>query len=127
MDSEYTHLILLCKNETGYRNLCYLVSMGFVEGFYIKPRIDWPLLYQHAEGLVCLSGCLAGDIPQKIVSGRYDEAKRRALELRDAFGEDFSSRYSATAYPTRTPPPAASSASTRRPASPSPSPTTRTI
>ena len=81
VDSEYTHLILLCKNETGYRNLCYLVSMGFVEGFYIKPRIDWPLLYQHAEGLVCLSGCLAGDIPQKIVSGRYDEAKRRALEL----------------------------------------------
>ena len=89
VDSEYTHLILLCKNETGYRNLCYLVSMGFVEGFYIKPRIDWPLLYQHTEGLICLSGCLAGDIPQKIVSGRYDEAKRRALELREAFGEDF--------------------------------------
>ena len=61
VDSEYTHLILLCKNETGYRNLCYLVSMGFVEGFYIKPRIDWPLLYGHTEGLVCLSGCLAGD------------------------------------------------------------------
>ena len=89
VDSEYTHLILLCKNETGYRNLCYLVSMGFVEGFYIKPRIDWPLLYGHTEGLVCLSGCLAGDIPQKIVSGRYDEAKRKALELREAFGEDF--------------------------------------
>ena len=53
VDSEYTHLILLCKNETGYRNLCYLVSMGFVEGFYIKPRIDWPLLYGHTEGLVC--------------------------------------------------------------------------
>ena len=89
VDSEHTHLILLCKNETGYRNLCYLVSMGFVEGFYIKPRIDWPLLYGHTEGLVCLSGCLAGDIPQKIVSGRYDEAKRKALELREAFGEDF--------------------------------------
>ncbi len=89
MDSEYTHLILLCKDETGYRNLCYLVSMGFIEGFYIKPRIDWPLLYEHTEGLVCLSGCLAGDIPQKIVSGRYDEARSRALELREAFGEDF--------------------------------------
>ena len=59
VDSEYTHLILLCKDETGYRNLCYLVSMGFIEGFYIKPRIDWPLLYEHTEGLVCLSGCLA--------------------------------------------------------------------
>ncbi len=89
LDSEYTHLILLCKNETGYRNLCYLVSMGFVEGFYIKPRIDWPLLYEHAEGLVCLSGCLAGDIPQKIISGQYDAARERALELKRAFGEDF--------------------------------------
>ena len=89
VDSEYTHLILLCKDETGYRNLCHLVSMGFIEGFYIKPRIDWPLLYEHTEGLVCLSGCLAGDIPQKIVSGRYDEARSRALELREAFGEDF--------------------------------------
>ena len=88
-DSDYSHLILLCKNETGYRNLCYLVSMGFVEGFYIRPRIDWPLLYEHAEGLVCLSGCLAGDIPQKLVMGLYDEARERALELRRVFGEDF--------------------------------------
>ena len=89
LDSEYTHLILLCKNETGYKNLCYLVSMGFVEGFYIKPRIDWPLLYAHAEGLVCLSGCLAGDIPRKIVAGEYEAAKARALELLGVFGEDF--------------------------------------
>ena len=88
-DSDYSHLILLCKNETGYRNLCYLVSMGFVEGFYIRPRIDWPLLYEHAEGLVCLSGCLAGDIPQKLVMGLYVEARERALELRRVFGEDF--------------------------------------
>ncbi len=89
IDNRYTHLILLCKNETGYRNLSYLVSMGFVEGFYIKPRIDWQLLGEHTEGLVCLSGCLAGDIPQKIVSGQYDRAKEKALELRDMFGEDF--------------------------------------
>ena len=89
IDSQYTHLILLCKNETGYRNLSYLVSMGFVEGFYIKPRIDWQLLREHAEGLVCLSGCLAGDIPQKIVNGQYERAKERALELRETFGEDF--------------------------------------
>ena len=89
LDSEYTHLILLCKNETGYKNLCYLVSMGFVEGFYVKPRIDWALLYAHAEGLVCLSGCLAGDIPRKIVAGDYAAAKAKALELRGVFGEDF--------------------------------------
>ena len=89
IDSQYTHLILLCKDETGYRNLSYLVSMGFIEGFYIKPRIDWQLLREHSEGLVCLSGCLAGDIPQKIVSGRYDDAKAKALELRDIFGDDF--------------------------------------
>ncbi len=89
LDSEYTHLILLCKNETGYKNLCYLVSMGFIEGFYIKPRIDWELLYAHAEGLVCLSGCLAGDIPRKIVAGDYAAAKAKALELRGVFGDDF--------------------------------------
>ena len=89
LDGEYTHLILLCKNETGYQNLCYLVSMGFVEGFYTKPRIDWPLLKAHAEGLVCLSGCLAGDIPRKLVAGDYAAAKARAEELREAFGADF--------------------------------------
>ena len=89
IDSQYTHLILLCKDETGYRNLSYLVSMGFVEGFYVKPRIDWGLLHEHSEGLVCLSGCLAGDIPQKIINGRYEDAKARALELREVFGEDF--------------------------------------
>ena len=89
VDNQYTHLILLCKNETGYRNLSYLVSMGFVEGFYVKPRIDWGLLHEHAEGLVCLSGCLAGDIPQKIVSGQYDKAKEKAEELAALFGEDF--------------------------------------
>ena len=88
LDNEYSHLILLCKNETGYRNLCYLVSAGFTEGFYIRPRIDWPLLHEHAEGLVCLSGCLAGYIPQAILRGDYEAAKARALELRELFGED---------------------------------------
>jgi len=88
-DSAYTHLILLCRNETGYKNLCYLVSAGFTEGFYLKPRIDWELLAAHAEGLVCLSGCLAGDISRKIVNGDYEGAKARALELRQMFGEDF--------------------------------------
>ena len=88
-DNEYSHLILLCKNEKGYRNLCYLVSMGFTEGFYIRPRIDWPLLAEHAEGLVCLSGCLAGEIQQKLIHDDYAGAKERALWLRGVFGEDF--------------------------------------
>ena len=90
VDNNYSHLILLCKNETGYRNLCYLVSQGFTEGFYIKPRIDWALLHEHAEGLICLSGCLAGEIPQKLLHNDYPGAKARALELRELFGpEDF--------------------------------------
>ena len=88
-DNEYSHLILLCKNETGYRNLCYLVSMAFTDGFYIKPRIDWALLERHSEGLVCLSGCLAGEIQQKLIHNDYEGAKARALWLRDLFGEDF--------------------------------------
>ncbi len=88
-DGDYTHLILLCKNETGYRNLCYLVSCGFTEGFYVRPRIDWELLHGHCEGLVCLSGCLAGDIPRRLAEGDYEAAKARALQLREWFGEDF--------------------------------------
>lgn len=88
LDNNYSHLILLCRNETGYHNLCRLVSEGFVSGFYIRPRIDWPLLHAHAEGLICLSACLAGDIPQKLVRGEYEAAKARALELRDLFGAD---------------------------------------
>ncbi len=87
-DNEYSHLILLCRNETGYRNLCYLVSSAFTEGFYVKPRIDWPLLHEHAEGLVCLSGCLAGAIPQMLIRGDYAGAKAKALELRELFGAD---------------------------------------
>ena len=88
LDSDYSHLILLCKNETGYKNLCYLVSAAFTEGFYIKPRIDWALLHRYSEGLVCLSGCLAGAIPQLLIHGDYAGAKARALELRELFGED---------------------------------------
>ena len=89
-DNDYTHLVLLCKNETGYQNLCYLVSAAFTDGFYVKPRIDWALLHQHAEGLICLSGCLAGAIPQMLVKDDYEGAKAKALELRALFGpEDF--------------------------------------
>ena len=88
-DSGYTHLILLCKNETGYRNLCYLVSAGFTEGFYVKPRVDWALLRERAEGLICLSGCLAGYIAQRIVNDDYKAARAKAEELREVFGDDF--------------------------------------
>ncbi len=88
IDSEYTHLILLCRNEEGYKNLCYLVSMAFTEGFYGKPRIDWELLHGHAGGLICLSGCVAGAIPRMINAGDYEGARKKALELRELFGAD---------------------------------------
>lgn len=87
-DSSYSHLILLCKNETGYHNLCYLVSAGYTNGFYIKPRIDWRLLHEHSEGLICLSGCIAGEVQQKIIKGDYQGAKNRAVELSELFGKD---------------------------------------
>ena len=87
-DNNYSHLILLCRNEIGYRNLCYLDSRAFVDGFYIKPRIDWELLKEHTEGLICLSGCVSGDIARKIVDNDYDGAKKKALELREWFGEE---------------------------------------
>ena len=83
IDSNYPHLILLCKNETGYRNLCHLVSEAFTRGFYIRPRIDWELLQAHSSGLVCLSGCLAGEIPQALIHGDYEAAKKRALQLKE--------------------------------------------
>ena len=81
------HLILLCKNETGYKNLIKMVSAGFTEGFYSKPRIDKDLLEQYHEGLICLSACLAGEIPQAILTGDYERAKQAALYYRDLFGE----------------------------------------
>ncbi|MCL2342362.1 MAG: DNA polymerase III subunit alpha [Firmicutes bacterium] len=87
LDGEYTHLILLCKNKIGYQNLCYLVSMGFIEGFYTKPRIDWQLLSEHTEGLICLSACIAGALPQLILAEDYEGAKRKALELNASFGD----------------------------------------
>lgn len=88
IDSSPFHLVLLCKNETGYRNLCYMVSTAFTEGFYIKPRVDMELLRSHSEGLIALSACLAGEIPRLILQNNYEAAKKKALELRDIFGED---------------------------------------
>lgn len=81
----HSHLILLCENMTGYRNLIHMVSLGFAEGFYMKPRIDMELLRQHSEGLICLSACLAGAIPRAIADGDMDGA----YELCEDFLEIF--------------------------------------
>ena len=86
-DRAYNHLILLCKNEIGYKNLISLVSKGFTEGFYSKPRIDKELLREKSEGLIALSACLAGEIPSKLLAGDYEGAKKAALEHLEIFGE----------------------------------------
>ncbi|MFR4990183.1 PHP domain-containing protein, partial [Anaerotruncus colihominis] len=88
IDTSPYHLILLCKNETGYQNLIKMVSAGFVEGFYSKPRIDRALLEQYHEGLICLSACLAGEIPRMLAQGDYACAKETAVWYRDLFGAD---------------------------------------
>ncbi len=88
LDAEARHLVLLCRNEEGYRNLSHMVSQSFTEGFYIKPRIDLDLLRTRAKGLIALSACLAGEIPRRIRRGDYAGAKAHALEMRDLFGED---------------------------------------
>ena len=86
-DREHNHLVLLCENNKGYENLCKMVSLAWTEGFYGKPRVDWELLEQYHEGLIALSACLAGRIPQELLHGDYDEAKRSALRYQQIFGE----------------------------------------
>ena len=85
---KYYHMVLLCENNTGYHNLIKLVSKGFTEGFYSKPRIDDSLLEQYHEGLICLSACLAGEIPRKLSAGDYPGAKKKAEYYRDLFGRE---------------------------------------
>ncbi len=85
---KYNHLVLLCENEIGYRNLISMVSKGFTEGFYSKPRIDLELLRRHSEGLICLSGCLAGKIPSLLLMGDYRGAVDYAMTLSEIFGKD---------------------------------------
>ena len=87
-DAESRHLVLLCENEEGYRNLSYLVSMAWTEGFYVKPRIDLELLRQHSKGLIALSACLAGEIPRRLRNGEYENAKAYALTMSEIFGPD---------------------------------------
>ncbi len=87
LDSQRFHLVLLCKDNHGYQNLIAMVSKAWTEGFYTKPRIDRELLEEHHEGLIALSGCLAGEIPQLLMRGEYDKAKETAIWYRDLFGE----------------------------------------
>ncbi len=86
---ETDHLILLCKNKKGYKNLIKLDSIAYVDGFYYKPRIDYTLLKQHSEGLVCLSACLAGRVAKLLLRNDYEGAKKFALSMKEVFGEDF--------------------------------------
>ena len=87
-DADQGHLVLLAKNNTGYKNLMKLVSLAFVDGFYYKPRVDISLLQEHHEGLIALSACLAGDIPRALIENRYDHAKELALQFQGIFGPE---------------------------------------
>lgn len=87
LDRQSDHLLLLCENEKGYRNLVKLVTKSNLEGFYHRPRVDEELLREYSDGLICLSGCVAGRIPRYILSGEYEKAKEKALLYRDIFGE----------------------------------------
>ena len=89
IDEKYNHLILLAKNNEGYKNLAKLVSLGFIEGFYYKPRIDKEILEKYHEGIICLSACLAGEVNQAILNNNIEEAKKVALWFKNLFGEDY--------------------------------------
>ena len=86
VENETDHLVLIVKNEIGYKNLINMVSKAFTEGFYRKPRVDMELLEAHSEGLICLSGCLAGNIQKKIISGDMSGAESYAVKLDKIFG-----------------------------------------
>ncbi|MBQ8927818.1 MAG: DNA polymerase III subunit alpha [Oscillospiraceae bacterium] len=87
LDGKSYHLVLLCENNIGYHNLCKLVSLSHIEGFYKKPRVDLGLLRQYHEGLIALSACTAGEIPRRLLEDAYPEAKKAALRYREIFGE----------------------------------------
>lgn len=87
-DREMYHLILLCENQEGYHNLCKLVSAGFIEGFYYRPRVDYDALRKYSKGLICLSACLSGEVARKLVDGQYEAARDVALKMRDIFGPE---------------------------------------
>ena len=83
------HLILLAKNKTGYQNLSSIVSLGWTEGFYYKPRIDKELLRKYHEGLIATSACLGGEVAQTIMNSGVEEGEKVILEYREIFGDDF--------------------------------------
>ena len=87
-EDRYYHLVLLAENNTGYSNLMKIVSKGFVDGYYYKPRVDKSLLREYHEGIIALSACLAGEVPRYISKGLYDNAKKAALEYQEIFGKD---------------------------------------
>ncbi|MBQ8081991.1 MAG: DNA polymerase III subunit alpha [Clostridia bacterium] len=87
-ERDYSHLILLCENETGYRNLCLMDSLAFTEGFYYKPRIDYALLEKHHEGLIALSACLSGDLPRALLDGRYEDARAYVEKMKRIMGPE---------------------------------------
>ena len=87
-DKQQGHLVLLAKDITGYRNLIKLVSESYIKGFYYKPRVDKELLRRHAEGLIALSACLAGDVQRRLLESNYEGAKREALAFREIFGDE---------------------------------------
>ena len=86
-NEERYHLILLCENDVGYKNLLKIVSTGFTDGFYYKPRVDYEILNKYSKGLICLSACLAGEIPRELLKGQYSAAKLKAENLKNIFGE----------------------------------------
>ena len=88
VDRNQYHLVLLAENSEGYHNLIKIVSLGYTEGFYYKPRVDTDVLRKHSRGIICLSGCIAGQVAQELHRGDYEEARRVALEYRDIFGKD---------------------------------------
>lgn len=88
LDSIQGHLVLLAENNTGYKNLMKIVSIGFVEGYYYKPRIDIEVLKKYSEGIIALSACLSGDIPRMMLQGNYEKAKALALQYETIFGKD---------------------------------------
>ena len=89
IDNKYNHLILLAKNNEGYKNLSKLVSLGFTDGYYYKPRIDKEILEKYHEGLICCSACLAGEVPQTIIRDGIEKAEEAALWYKNLFGEDY--------------------------------------
>ncbi|MBQ5733925.1 MAG: DNA polymerase III subunit alpha, partial [Lachnospiraceae bacterium] len=86
-DDRYYHLVLLAENDTGYSNLMKIVSKGFIDGFYYKPRVDYEVLRQYSEGIICLSACLAGEVQRYLARGMYEEGMKAALKYQEIFGE----------------------------------------